>query len=194
MATDNQSNVVAVKADGARAAAARPATVQEPSIGAVPPSAPKAAPHDPYDPQRLRLTTNFGEALAVKQHLITVPMRKPDRHWWIRTHPDHDFEAFVLEDNGDVYIVEPSIAELCPQEVVPKRLYLAVNTTKTAFLVSIPFDEIWVVDFEFRAEPGELPEPICLVARELRSGRAVTCWQDELRASTAARTGPTRTA
>src|SRR5215510_7699373 len=53
-------------------------------------------------------------------------------------------------------------------------------------LASIPFDEIWAVDFEFRAEPGELPEPIYLVARELRSGRTVTRWQDELRASTAA--------
>jgi len=53
-------------------------------------------------------------------------------------------------------------------------------------LAPIPFDEIWAVDFEFRAEPGEPPEPICLVARELRSGRTVTRWQDELRASTAA--------
>src|SRR5262249_37503178 len=70
----------------------------------------------------------------VKQHLITVPMRKPDRHWWIRTHPDHHFETFILEDNGDVYVVEPNIAELCPEEVVAKRLYLAVNATKTAFL------------------------------------------------------------
>jgi len=134
MATDNQSNVVAVKADGARVDAARPTTVQEPSIGTMPPSAPKPAPHDPYDPQRLRLTTNFGEALAVKQHLITVPMRKPDRHWWIRTHPDHDFEVFVLEDNGDIYVVAPKVAELCPEEVVAKRLYLAINATKTPFL------------------------------------------------------------
>jgi hypothetical protein len=106
MATDNQSNVVAVKADSARVDAARPTTVQESSIGTMPPSTPKAAPHDPYDPQRLRLTTNFGEALAVKQHLITVPMRKPDRHWWIRTHPEHQFEASVLADNGEVYIVD----------------------------------------------------------------------------------------
>ena len=68
----------------------------------------------------------------MKQHLITVPMRKPDRHWFVRTHPEHQFEAFVLEDN--VYIVDPNVAELCPEEVVAKRLYLAINATKTAFL------------------------------------------------------------
>lgn len=134
MATDNQSNVVAVEADDARVDAARPTIVQEPSVGATPPSAPKPVPHDPYDPQRLRLSTNFGEAVAVKQHLGTVPMRKPDRHWFIRTHPVHRFEAFVLEDNGDIYVVDPKVAELCPEEVVAKRLYLAINATKTPFL------------------------------------------------------------
>jgi hypothetical protein len=37
------------------------------------------------------------------------------------------------------------------------------------------------VDFEFRAELGENPEPICLVARELRGGCTIRLWQDELR-------------
>ena len=48
-------------------------------------------------------------------------------------------------------------------------------------LNALPFaTEIWAVDFEFRAEPGENPAPICLVARELRSGRTIRVWQDEL--------------
>ena len=33
------------------------------------------------------------------------------------------------------------------------------------------FREIWLGDFEFHQPPGEKPEPICMVARELRSGR-----------------------
>ena len=44
-----------------------------------------------------------------------------------------------------------------------------------------PFREIWLVDFEFRSPPGERPEPVCLVAFELRSGRRVRLWQDQLR-------------
>ena len=42
------------------------------------------------------------------------------------------------------------------------------------------FVEVWAVDFEFRQPDGETPEPICMVARELRSGRAIRLWRDEL--------------
>jgi len=45
-----------------------------------------------------------------------------------------------------------------------------------------PFAEVWCVDFEFHAPPGERPEPLCMVARELRSGRTLRLWVDELRA------------
>jgi len=45
------------------------------------------------------------------------------------------------------------------------------------------FREIWAADFEFRAPPGHNPEPICLVAKELLSGRTIRLWQDELRAA-----------
>lgn len=42
------------------------------------------------------------------------------------------------------------------------------------------FDEIWLVDFEFRQQDGESPEPICLVAKEYYSGRVLRLWEDEL--------------
>lgn len=45
------------------------------------------------------------------------------------------------------------------------------------------FSEVWLMDFEFIAAPGERPDPICCVARELRSGREVRLWDEELRAS-----------
>ena len=45
------------------------------------------------------------------------------------------------------------------------------------------FPEIWLVDFEFRAPSGCNPEPVCLVARELRSGRTIRLWQDQLKGS-----------
>jgi DNA polymerase-1 len=45
--------------------------------------------------------------------------------------------------------------------------------------VNWSFTEIWFVDFEFRALPGERPEPVCLVALELRSGRIIRQWCDE---------------
>jgi hypothetical protein len=42
------------------------------------------------------------------------------------------------------------------------------------------FEEIWLADFEFSAVPGERPYPVCLVAREFRTGRLIRLWQDEL--------------
>ena len=45
------------------------------------------------------------------------------------------------------------------------------------------FREIWAADFEFVAHPGERPQPLCLVAWELRSGRKVRLWRDEFGAA-----------
>src|SRR5262245_29872842 len=52
----------------------------------------------------------------------------------------------------------------------------------------LPFREIWAVDTEFYpgpglangATPGDAPTPLCLVALEMRSGRLVRQWQNEL--------------
>ena len=48
------------------------------------------------------------------------------------------------------------------------------------FSATVPFRLAWLVDFEFRADPGEQPWPVCMVARELSSGREIRYWRDEL--------------
>src|SRR5262245_58136991 len=53
---------------------------------------------------------------------------------------------------------------------------------------TLPFREIWAVDTEFYHGPGRANggaegdpvTPLCLVALEMRSGRLVRLWQDEL--------------
>jgi hypothetical protein len=42
-----------------------------------------------------------------------------------------------------------------------------------------PFREVWLVDFEFTAPAGSRPRPLCLVAREFRSGRLLRLWVEE---------------
>jgi DNA polymerase-1 len=42
------------------------------------------------------------------------------------------------------------------------------------------FEEIWCADFEYTAPPGHRPAPICLVATELRTGRHLRLWEDQL--------------
>ena len=43
----------------------------------------------------------------------------------------------------------------------------------------LPFAQIWAVDFEFQAKPGELVQPWCLVARELKTGREIRQWYSD---------------
>ncbi len=43
------------------------------------------------------------------------------------------------------------------------------------------YRQIWCCDFEFTAPAGERPDPLCLVAREYRSGRTLRLWRDDLR-------------
>jgi hypothetical protein len=47
-------------------------------------------------------------------------------------------------------------------------------------LAALPFKEIWACDFEYRAMPGERPWTVCMCAKELRSGRELRLWRDEL--------------
>ena len=47
-------------------------------------------------------------------------------------------------------------------------------------LSDLGFSQIWAVDFEFKADPGECPEPVCLVAHELISGVTHRYWGDAL--------------
>src|SRR5262249_40079154 len=44
----------------------------------------------------------------------------------------------------------------------------------------LPFEEIWLHDFEFISRPGERPDVVCLVAHELRSAQTLRLWRNQL--------------
>jgi DNA polymerase I len=67
---------------------------------------------------------------------------------------------------------------------------LANAVLPEAVLDLLPFREIWAVDFEFGSKPGENPEPVCLVAWELRSGRKLRLWRNEFGTAPPYPTGP----
>ena len=56
--------------------------------------------------------------------------------------------------------------------------------------MNFPHREVWAVDFEFGIEAGGLPQPICLVALELKTGRRIELWQDQFGSSPPYDTGP----
>ncbi len=52
-------------------------------------------------------------------------------------------------------------------------------TDPIAWLLSL-YDEVWAHDFEFISLPGERPDTVCLAAPELRTGRTLRLWRDDL--------------
>jgi hypothetical protein len=52
------------------------------------------------------------------------------------------------------------------------------------------YREIVVADFEFATLPGERPDPLCLVAHELRSGRRFRVWKNQFGLAPPYATGP----
>lgn len=54
----------------------------------------------------------------------------------------------------------------------------------------LPYPEIWALDFEFIARPGERPYPVCMVAKELGSGRLLQYWQGDFTGSPPFEVGP----
>jgi hypothetical protein len=55
---------------------------------------------------------------------------------------------------------------------------------------TFPCTEIWLADFEYMANSGDNPLPVCLVALELRSGRRLRLWQDDFGPAPPYSTGP----
>jgi DNA polymerase-1 len=57
-----------------------------------------------------------------------------------------------------------------------------------------PYREVWFADFEFElgsgVGSGERPDPLCLCARELRSGREIRLWRGEFGPGPPFSTGP----
>ncbi len=95
---------------------------------------------DPFDPASLRLTGDFTAAFGVRKALITVPVRKPDKTWYVRTHP-HDgyrLETAVIELKGDreTYLVAPALwPELAAESTFsPRALFTAMNRQGVLFI------------------------------------------------------------
>jgi hypothetical protein len=54
----------------------------------------------------------------------------------------------------------------------------------------VPYREVWSCDFEFSAPPGELPEVVCGVFKEWRTGRVIRRFVEDLRPEPPFDTGP----
>lgn len=106
----------------------------------------EATADDPFDPKRLRVSSDFGGSLGgggVKKQRNIVPVRKPDRRWFVRVHPTESLDAPTLADEDDKkFIVLPEIAELIPELVKFERLCLAISRQDVVFFWPIKLPDI----------------------------------------------------
>ena len=47
-------------------------------------------------------------------------------------------------------------------------------------VASLPFRKIYAIDFEYCGADGEIPNIVCMVIQDLRSGGVSRCWRDSL--------------
>lgn len=94
--------------------------------------------NDPFNPRNLRLSQRFGDTQDVHKILVSVPVRKPHRQEFFRTHPDPEMsiEVALLELKADRqnYLVDPDLAPYLPGEAVPKILVTTISLHGALFL------------------------------------------------------------
>jgi len=115
----------------------RDVTLTEPSNNGA--AIPKPASGDLFaDLGALRVSQDFGASLGVKKALLTVPIRKPAKEWFVRTNPELRIETCVLElkEDREVYLVAPSLwPELASESTFgPRALYAAMNRQNVLFV------------------------------------------------------------
>jgi hypothetical protein len=98
-----------------------------------------AAP-DPFDPAALRISQTFGAGLGVKKTLLSVPVRKPAKDWWVRAHPSEHYRlpTYVIElkEDHETYLVASALwPELATEATLrPKLLATAISRQGVLFL------------------------------------------------------------
>ena len=94
------------------------------------------------DLKALRLPANYGETLGVKKLLTTVPVSKPRKPQFFRTHASIDmtFNTMLLEqkETRETYVVMPDIAQELSELVRPVQLHTAIDRQNNVFLIPVP--------------------------------------------------------
>jgi hypothetical protein len=97
---------------------------------------------DPYDLESLRLPQDFASAVGVKRLITTVPVRKPAKEWFVRTHGDPAYRlqtgVVELKEDREAYLVSrPLWTELASEATFSPRL-LVTSITRQGVLFLWP--------------------------------------------------------
>ena len=101
---------------------------------------PQEAAPDPFDVGRLRLSQDFAASVGVKKALLTVPVRKPAKEWFVQVHPDESFRlqtaVIELKEDRETYLVDRTLWDQIATEATfsPRALFTAMNRQGVLFL------------------------------------------------------------
>jgi hypothetical protein len=89
---------------------------------------------NPFNPQSLRITPAHVSGMAQKQ-VLTIPVVRPPKQDWIRTHHKHDYHMDIglleLKDERETYAVVPEVYSELTFECVLVSLIPYINRTGT---------------------------------------------------------------
>lgn len=90
----------------------------------------------------LRLPANYGAKLGVKKMLTTVPVGKPKKPQFFRTHQaeEMNFPAMILEqkETRECYAVAPDVAQQISELVRAVQMHAAIDRQNNVFLIPVP--------------------------------------------------------
>lgn len=106
----------------------------------IPPFDAAAPAADPFDPASLRLSQDFAASVGVKRALLTVPVRKPAKEWFVQVHPEESYRVqtavLELKEDRETYLVAPALwPELATEPTFgPRALFTAQNRQGVLFV------------------------------------------------------------
>lgn len=90
------------------------------------------------DAAALRLPQDFAASAGVEKVLVRVPVTKPHKQWFVRTRSEPAFRGpfaiLDLKEEGEVYVVTPSVAIYLPHDIRNVVLVTAINRNNDVFL------------------------------------------------------------
>jgi hypothetical protein len=85
----------------------------------------------PFDPSRLRLAQT---TVQVREHLTSIPVRKPAREWFVQCHLSDEFRLLTtvleLKEDRETYLVDPDILDIIILEPCVISKYLVTSITR----------------------------------------------------------------
>jgi hypothetical protein len=88
------------------------------------------------------LPANYGATFGVKKLLTNVPVGKPKKANFFRTHTSTDmiFSAMLLEqkESRESYLVVSEVAQVISELVRPVQLFFAIDRQNNSLLIPVP--------------------------------------------------------